>query len=82
MNFPRCGYCNSELSQCGVPDLSGEPTLDCEVCKLRGLVRSYEHKIKRLEIAVEKLVDVIAAGVRENELYEQEIAAAKEQSDE
>lgn len=31
----RCEVCNSELSQCGVQGLDGEPSLDCLVCKLR-----------------------------------------------
>ena len=31
----RCEVCNSELSQCGVQGLDGEPSLDCLVCTLR-----------------------------------------------
>ena len=31
----RCETCNNELSQCGPPNVDGEPTEDCLVCKLR-----------------------------------------------
>ncbi len=53
----RCEICNSELSQCGVQGVDGEPSLDCLVCKLRRQLDAEREKVQTLVDALKLLAD-------------------------
>jgi hypothetical protein len=45
----RCEVCNTELSQCGVQGVDGEPSMDCLVCKLREQLAAEREKREQAE---------------------------------
>ncbi len=48
LDHERCEICNSELSQCGMQGVDGEPSLDCLVCTLRDQLAAERDKVQTL----------------------------------
>lgn len=48
----RCDECNGELSQCGAPNVDGEPSMDCALCKSHDALTDARTRIATLEKAL------------------------------
>lgn len=51
----RCETCNSELSYCGEMTVDG-PSLDCEVCQLRDIIKDLRARVVGMEEACREVI--------------------------